>query len=112
VSTVSRACAFWLIALILTPFSAPFSVCDAATFFHVAPAPASSPLRPARPSASLRDDSSDHGLPAVRVFKSVKAAGTRARVRLPFLIEATSTADRSAVFLAIPNAPLILPLRI
>jgi len=112
VSTVSRVCALWLIALILTPFSAPFSVCDVATFFHVAQAPASSPLRPGRPSASLRDDSNEHGLPAVRVFKSVRAADTRARVRLPFLIEASSTGDGPAVFLAIPNAPLISPLRI
>lgn len=111
-STASRVCALWLIALILTPFSAPFSVCDVATFFHVVQAPASNPFRPARPDRSVSDDSTNHGLPATRAVKSIRVADARARVWSLFPIEARETTARAAIFLAILNAPLISPLRI
>ena len=91
---VPRICAVWLVALILAPFSAPFSVGDV--------------------SPSLRN-ATTHALPVARsplrvkrVLKAAAHAPARLRPRTP------STSVLAAFWLSssFGNVPLVLPLRI
>jgi hypothetical protein len=92
----------WLVALIVAPFSAPFSVCDAATFFDV---------KSAYAAASV-NDATTHTLPVVRAKHRVNVMDGVPRP-LPAAIAFASSACRcrpnSALF---ANSPLVSPLRI
>ena len=107
---VARACAVWLVLLIVAPFSAPFSVCDVSTFVAQTH-PVSSPMKSSGTLASLAD-ATTHTLPVVRTIKRVKATDAAQRP-LPWL-HAPSHAASSQPFGAVPFAksPLAAPLRI
>jgi hypothetical protein len=111
VSVISRACALWLIVLILTPFSAPFSVCDVSTFFQVKQSAPPSPLRAPRSKASA-DDTTGHALPAARVMKRDKAMDAPTRVLPRLSISSTSTNERRFVSRISPSTSPTAPLRI
>ena len=69
---LTRACAVWLVVLIVAPFCAPFSVCDVATFFDVRQTESpTSPIKSSRVPASL-GDATTHTLPVVRIKPRVK----------------------------------------
>jgi len=72
-SIVAKAVAFWLVVLILLPFSAPFSTCDLASLL---PATRTDDGRPPAPHGwpipSVGDPSSAHALPFVRAASRVK----------------------------------------
>jgi hypothetical protein len=109
---VARACAVWLVLLIVAPFSAPFSVCDVSTFVGVAQTQSTSgPVKSSRTLASLAD-ATTHTLPVVRTIKRVKATDAVQRP-LPWL-HAPSHAPSSQPFSPVPFAksPLAAPLRI
>jgi hypothetical protein len=109
---VARACAVWLVLLIVAPFSAPFSVCDVSTFVGVAQThSSSSPMKSSRTPASLAD-AATHTLPVVRTIKRVKATDAVQRP-LPWF-HAPSHVPSSPPLDAVPFAksPLAAPLRI
>jgi hypothetical protein len=58
---LKRLCAIWLVALIVLPFSAPFSTCDAARLF-------------ASDDSDQADPSTTHALPVARPGGRVKLA--------------------------------------
>jgi hypothetical protein len=109
---LARACAVWLVALIVAPFSAPFSVCDVATFYDVPQAKSfPAPVKPSRAAASLGDGAT-HTLPVVRTKPRVKVMDGVAhpspwRFTLTSLL--ASHRPRSVPF---ANSPLATPLRI
>ena len=94
---LSRIVAVWIVALILAPYSAPFSVCE--------------PLVPSHRAASV-SDSTRHALPVTRTLKRVNVidALNRASVRSP--IVSTSFGERRPMAFTVNNAPLASPLRI
>jgi hypothetical protein len=72
---LSRVCAVWLVTLILLPFSAPFSTCDASSPF------ASYEQSDDAAGAYFLDDSltdpgTSHALPAGRAVERAKSAPT------------------------------------
>jgi hypothetical protein len=70
---VSKACAAWLVLLILLPFAAPFPTCDLGSLFTSADSKAArQPLGPTRPAASLADAATAHALPLTRTAHRLK----------------------------------------
>jgi len=108
----ARACAVWLVVLIVAPFSAPFSVCDVATFFDVQQTESpTAPVKSSRVAASLVD-ATTHTLPVVRTKLRVKVMnGVRqpAPWRMAF---ASALAARRPGSTPFANSPLVSPLRI
>jgi hypothetical protein len=111
VSVIPRACAFWLVVLILTPFSAPFSVCDVSTFFQVKRSAPPSPLRAPRSTASA-DDGTSHALPATRVVKRDRAFAAATRVLPRLSVSSRSNDERRFLLQITPFASPTAPLRI
>src|ERR1051326_4835465 len=99
---VARACAVWLVLLIVAPFSAPFAVCDISTF---------SDVRSPRRTASVAD-ATTHTVPVVRTIHRVKATDAGQRplpwLHAPSYVPWSHHSD-SAPF---ANSPLAAPLRI
>ena len=60
---LAKMSAAWLVVLVLSPFSAPFSTCDLPTLFHVEVPDGGDPTRPLVPSHSLEYWATRHGLP-------------------------------------------------
>jgi hypothetical protein len=108
---LTRACAVWLVVLIVAPFCAPFSVCDVATFFDVQQTESpTSPIKSSRAPASLGD--ATHTLPVVRIKPRVKFMdGVRqpSPWRMAF---ASAVAARRPGSTPFANSPLVSPLRI
>ena len=93
---VSRAVAAWIIVLIVSPFSAPFCVCDLLGSWH-----SSRPHSPGRPTRGVLDhDSSSHGLPGFRVSPRVTFMATSKRA--PLVVPPTVVHWRIAGF---PSSP-------
>jgi hypothetical protein len=85
---LSRVCAVWLVTLILLPFSAPFSTCDASSLF--ASEAQSDETSSASPFDASTDTGASHALPVARPGLRVKLA-----------VSATTT----AIQLTPPSAP-------
>jgi hypothetical protein len=111
VSVISRACALWLVVLILTPFSAPFSVCDVSTFFQVKRSAPPNPLRAPRSKASA-DDVTRNAIPATRVVKRGGALDAPARVLPRLSVSSRSTDERRLLLQITPYTSPTAPLRI
>jgi hypothetical protein len=109
---LARACAVWLITLIVAPFSAPFSVCDVATFFDV-PHTASSaaPIKSSRAAASL-GDATTHTLPVVRAKTRIKVMDGVRHTSPWSMAFAAALAARRPASVPFANSPLVSPLRI
>jgi hypothetical protein len=94
---LSRLCALWLVTLIVLPFTAPFSTCDA-------------PSSPSQSYArSLADTATSHALPVaravVRVKLAVSATGARLELQLPQAAGRIRHVLFSRQFVAVPLAP-------
>ncbi len=76
---MSRVCALSLVALILLPFSAPFSTCDLGSLFPGAAHQAAHPLKSRVPVASLGDSATSHALPLPRSIQRLKLVVLPAR---------------------------------
>jgi hypothetical protein len=111
-NVLARLLAVWLVVLVLAPWSAPFSVCDLATFYP----PASDELGPgpldSHRSASVADRSSSHAVPATRTSHRVKFAAALGHASLPIASQPSSRTERRSDRISRPNAPLVSPLRI
>ena len=109
---LTRACALWLVALIVAPFSAPFSVCDIATFFDVdhTQSPAA-PVTSARSAATIAD-ATTHTLPVVRTKLRVKVMDGAGHSAVRPLASGRAFAARSPGSVPFANSPLVSPLRI
>jgi len=72
---LSRLCAAWLVALIILPFSAPFSTCDAASLFAFDDL--SDQASVTIESVGAADDvGTTHALPVRTAFRSLRTAGS------------------------------------
>jgi len=107
---LSRVCAAWLVALIVLPFSAPFSTCDLETLFPAANRHA--PAHPGSPSpATLLAHATSHAIPMARSAGRVKFVGME--FRSPTLSPATARLVSSRTLTAtFASSPSVVPLRI
>src|SRR4051812_23685756 len=107
---LSRPAGLLLVALIVFPFSPPFSTCDVASMF--AAADQTAPLQAHSPADAL-DSATSHALPVNRpVARSIAALSGD---RLPSVLtvaDAPLAAHRSRTVEPSSRAPLVLPLRI
>jgi len=100
---ISRVVAFWLVTLIVLPFTAPFATCEAQA------SQSGSSVR------SLADPATTHALQVARTLArtrikvAVSTAGTRVGLRLTVAPERIRHAAATLRFI---SAPLALPLRI
>jgi hypothetical protein len=109
---LTRACAVWLVVLIVAPFSAPFSVCDVETFFDVQRMPPSSaPVKAARTAATV-NDATTHTLPVLRTKPRVKVMDAVRRPSAWWLARATAVEASRRGSVPFANSPLVSPLRI
>jgi len=111
---LSRVCAVWLVALILLPFSAPFSTCDVQTLFPgasrdtTAPTP-HSPL----PVVSLDDGATRHALILPRATGRVRlAASAFLRLHVNAAVTAGRRTGRDRVASGSGRSSFASPLRI
>lgn len=101
---LARVLAFWLVALIVTPFSAPFSVCDVNALAH-------DQQHSHRSSVSVDHQSTAHALPMSRTsprIESLRATAATGPVVRPRHVRINELAEASA-FRALRCGP---PLRI
>src|SRR3954468_6894487 len=107
---LSRPAGLLLVALIVFPFSAPFSTCDVASMF--AAADQTAPMQAHSPMDAL-DPATSHALPVNHpVARSIAAlsGGSSSSVLTvgdrPLAVHSARTVEHSS------RAPLVLPLRI
>jgi len=103
---LTRIAALWLIVLIVSPFSAPFSTCDLATLTRSNITHAGGPVRSPTPFRSLEDAAASHAVPVAPVasrLKLLSAADLRscAPAFVPFMprdvtISATAASEKVA----------------
>ena len=109
---LARACALWLVALIVAPFCAPFSVCDVSTFFDVPPTQSYyAPVKSARTAPTV-NDAATHTLPVVRTKPRVKVMDGVHHPSLWSMEFARGFAHRRPGSVPFANSPLVSPLRI
>jgi len=111
---LSRLCAVWLVALILLPFSAPFSTCDVQTLFPGANPDATTQMpRSSLPVVSLDDVATRHALVLPRTTGRVRLA-TSAFLRLPLNLSVTPgrCARHGMVAMGSDRSSFASPLRI
>lgn len=109
---LARVCAVWLVALIVAPFSAPFSVCDATTFFDVSQTQsAAAPVKSARTAASL-GDAATHTLPVVRTKPRVKVMDGVCQLSPRPMTPTHTLAVSHRGSAPFAKSPLVSPLRI
>jgi len=108
---LSRVCAVWLVTLILLPFSAPFSTCDASSLF------ASYDQSDDAAGASLLDDSvtdpgTSHALPAGRAVERAKSTGAASSASAGIVSFPVRTRLRGSSSALSGVTALVVPLRI
>jgi len=70
---LAKMSAAWLVVLVLSPVSAPFSTCDLPTLFHAEVPDGGDPTRPLEPFHSLDYWTTRHALPRAPFTSRLKA---------------------------------------
>ena len=109
---LSRVFAAWLVVLIILPFSAPFSTCDAASLF-ASDDLADGAVSTIEPIGAAADAGTMHALPVRSAVRPLKPAGTPGRASIvPALLVNDRRMPHGATPLQSPDTQQVRPLRV